>query len=422
MSASSRAAFELAQRTRITDPEDHLEGGQEPCVNPLLLNALLAGRVEDSALLRMKPAVRGYQEVQNVLIDELVAIAEGAGPSAVAKRGRLAKRATQISFCCNVVLLAVKLVAFTLSGSLVVLASAIDSVLDLVSGGMLHAVVVFMTQADTPSGRVKYPAGLSKLEPVGVMAFSVLMAIASVQLLYESAQVLIVGLMNTKDQKRPNGDPAIFLILAAVVIVKVGLYLWCAALLHQSQANDDGATTIEALRDDHRNDTFQNVFGTASLLLAVYGPANAWVADPAGAMVIASALLYNWFCTGREQVAALIGVTAPPAFFTKLAFLALKYPELVGVDTLRAYTSGNRYLVELDIILPPEMLLRQAHDIGQALQDRIETDTQVERAFVHIDWECSHNIEHQGTPSFARRVWATEGEDDVPLIEPNKLK
>ena len=39
--------------------------------------------------------------------------------------------------------------------------------------------------------------------------------------------------------------------------------------------------------------------------------------------------------------------------------------------------------------------MQEAHDIGQALQDKLEENIpQVYRAFVHIDHECMHSLEH----------------------------
>ncbi len=43
------------------------------------------------------------------------------------------------------------------------------------------------------------------------------------------------------------------------------------------------------------------------------------------------------------------------------------------------------------------MLHKEAHDIGQALQDKIETIDEVERMFVHLDYEWDHKPEH-GNP------------------------
>ena len=53
-------------------------------------------------------------------------------------------------------------------------------------------------------------------------------------------------------------------------------------------------------------------------------------------------------------------------------------------------TTGERFLVEVDIVLPESMPLRETHDIGEALQIKIEALAEVERAFVHIDWEWEH--------------------------------
>lgn len=61
------------------------------------------------------------------------------------------------------------------------------------------------------------------------------------------------------------------------------------------------------------------------------------------------------------------------------------------VDTVRAYHFGNNFLVEVDIVLPASMTLREAHDIAEPLQQKIEGLPNVERAFVHVDYECSHD-------------------------------
>jgi DNA-directed RNA polymerase subunit L len=41
------------------------------------------------------------------------------------------------------------------------------------------------------------------------------------------------------------------------------------------------------------------------------------------------------------------------------------------------------------------MLLREAHTIGELLQEKIEKLPEVERAFVHIDFESTHKPEHK---------------------------
>ena len=45
------------------------------------------------------------------------------------------------------------------------------------------------------------------------------------------------------------------------------------------------------------------------------------------------------------------------------------------------------------------MTLRDAHDIGESLQEKIESLPEIERAFVHLDYETNHRPEHRSSTS-----------------------
>jgi divalent metal cation (Fe/Co/Zn/Cd) transporter len=49
------------------------------------------------------------------------------------------------------------------------------------------------------------------------------------------------------------------------------------------------------------------------------------------------------------------------------------------IDTVRAFHFGTSYFVEIDIVLPENMPLKEAHDIGEELQKKIEDLPEVER-------------------------------------------
>jgi len=54
------------------------------------------------------------------------------------------------------------------------------------------------------------------------------------------------------------------------------------------------------------------------------------------------------------------------------------------VDCTRVYHFGARYNVEMEIVLPGAMTVMESHDIALALQHKIESMEDVERAFVHV--------------------------------------
>ena len=112
-------------------------------------------------------------------------------------------------------------------------------------------------------------------------------------------------------------------------------------------------------------------------------------------MQIALYTMNIWTKTIIENVWALIGRTAPPEFLAKLTYLIWNHHEdIKHIDTVRAYTFGSNYFVEVDIVLRQDMLLNKAHNIGESLQVKLEQLPDIERAFVHIDFEYSHKPEH----------------------------
>ncbi len=92
----------------------------------------------------------------------------------------------RLSLLLNVVLLGLKIYAAVHSGSLTVIASLVDSALDLFSGGVLVFVEWLVANADTD----KFPTGTHHHQPLGVLIFSVTMFVASAKLIEDSATKL----------------------------------------------------------------------------------------------------------------------------------------------------------------------------------------------------------------------------------------
>ena len=88
-----------------------------------------------------------------------------------------------ISFAANVLLLVIKVIAAVWSGSLSVIASTIDSFLDLFSGSIIFATNCLAKRRDV----LKFPVGRTRLEPLGVLIFSAVMAMSMASILIEGA-------------------------------------------------------------------------------------------------------------------------------------------------------------------------------------------------------------------------------------------
>ncbi|EJT48104.1 hypothetical protein A1Q1_02914 [Trichosporon asahii var. asahii CBS 2479] len=173
---------------------------------------------------------------------------------------------------------------------------------------------------------------------------------------------------------------------ADTTVVKFLLFLYCCAIRSSS-------SQVQVLWEDHRNDLFTNGF---SILSNAGGAKLKWWIDPVGAMVLAIIVIGLWARTVYEQFTFLAGIAAPREFVSMVTYKAMTFSEEIKqVDTVRVYHSGPDYVVEVDIVLDPEMPLWKAHDISQDLQDQIEALPNVDRCFVHVDHEVDHKPEHR---------------------------
>jgi divalent metal cation (Fe/Co/Zn/Cd) transporter len=171
------------------------------------------------------------------------------------------------------------------------------------------------------------------------------------------------------------------------------LFLYCRLQRH--------LPSIAVLAQDHLNDVMFNSTGLVLSYLATnyYN----WI-DPIGAMLIATLIIRSWGSTALKNIKYIVGITADPAFLNRLTYLSLTHDSrILKIDTARAYHSGNSLCVEVDIVLPPEMPLAEAHDIGESLQMKLETLKRVDRAFVHLDYEVEHKPEHKSSQARQRR-------------------
>ncbi|KAH9605785.1 hypothetical protein KSS87_004663 [Heliosperma pusillum] len=280
------------------------------------------------------------------------------------------ERAMNISNAANVILLVLKVL-------LTIAASTLDSLLDLMAGGILWFTHLSMKNINI----YKYPIGKLRVQPVGIVIFAAVMATLGFQVLIEAVEQLI----KDKPYEKMTFEQLVWLyaIMLTATFVKLCLWFYCRR---------SGNKIVRAYAKDHYFDVVTNLVG---LIAAVLGNKFYWWIDPVGAIILAIYTITNWSGTVLENAVSLVGQAAPPDFLQKLTYLVIRHhTQIKRVDTVRAYTFGALYFVEVDIELPEDLPLKEAHAIGESLQIKIEKLPEVERAFVHLDFECDHKPEH----------------------------
>lgn len=266
----------------------------------------------------------------------------------------------KLSFLCNIVLFVLKIVAAVMSGSLAVIASASDSLLDLLSGSFLYMVDRFTQKSDP----YKYPEGKSRVQPLGIIIFAAIMGVSSVQIVKEGMENLINGLSGHPHVIEFTLFPSI--VMGITIFTKAVLWWLCS----YSGVDSD---LLGALAEDHRNDILTNTLSAGCAVLATYLP-QLWWMDGTGAVIFGLFIMYSWAESGKEQIGMLVGDCASNVLLGQLTFLASHHdPRILRIDTVKSFHFGQKYLCEVDIVLPPDMTLKETHDIGESLQKKLGT-------------------------------------------------
>ncbi|GIL72414.1 hypothetical protein Vretifemale_2780 [Volvox reticuliferus] len=91
----------------------------------------------------------------------------------------------------------------------------------------------------------------------------------------------------------------------------------------------------------------------------------------------------------------MIGLEAPEELIEEVAYVTQNHCPEMQLDRVTAYHHGSHMVVEVEVVLPADMTVRQSHDIALALQHKIEGIDNVERAFVHVDYARRAMDEHK---------------------------
>ncbi|OMP02640.1 Cation efflux protein [Corchorus olitorius] len=331
-----------------------------------------------------------YQQQVEMLegFNEMDALAERGFVPGMSKeeREKLAKSETlaiRISNIANMVLFAAKVYASVRSGSLAIIASTLDSLLDLLSGFILWFTAFSMS---TPNP-YQYPIGKKRMQPLGILVFASVMATLGLQIILESVRTMVSDEDEFNLTKEQEGW--VVGIMLGVTLVKLLLVFYCRTFTNE---------IVKAYAQDHFFDVITNIIGLVAVLLANY--IDDWM-DPVGAIILALYTIRTWSMTVLENVNSLVGKSATPDYLQKLTYLCWNHHKAIRhIDTVRAYTFGSHYFVEVDIVLPASMPLQEAHDIGESLQEKLELLPEIERAFVHLDYEYTHKPEHAQAHAF----------------------
>jgi cation diffusion facilitator family transporter len=281
--------------------------------------------------------------------------------------------AAGLSIASNAILIAIKLAAGAVTGSIAIITEAVHSLIDLVASVVAYFSV---RKADEPAD-AEHPYGHEKVENLSAAIEGMLILVGAGVIIYEATHQLVVG---AEVQRLGVG----IAVMAFSVFVNLGVssVLSRQAKAHESQALEGDAAHL-------RTDAMTSagvLFGLA--LVQITGDA---AFDPITALVVAVAIVWAGFRILRRSSSALVDEVLPDSEMDRIeaAIATTRTPEVAGYHKLRARRAGSRRHIDLHVQYRSGTSLERAHELAHQMRASIEVEIPQAEVLIHVEPETS---------------------------------
>jgi len=273
--------------------------------------------------------------------------------NSVDEASRLMKRATYASVAVASLLIAAKIVGWLLTGSVSVLSSLLDSLLDI-AASVVNLVAVH--HAVTPADR-EHRFGHGKAEPLAGLGQSAFIV--------GSAAILFIEVLHRAVNPKPveNSWIGIAVMLFSIVIT-IGLVTYQRHVVART-----GSLAIGADELHYRSDIILNGSVILSLVLtsALGWP---WL-DPSFGAAIGVWIVYSAWQVASRSLTQLMDHEIPDEDRARIRAIALGHDEVSAVHDLRTRAAGPTAFIQLHIEMDGAMTLSHAHIVSDEVEARI---------------------------------------------------
>ncbi len=263
------------------------------------------------------------------------------------------KRATLVSSSVASILVLVKLVIGLASGSVAVLASAIDSLLDM----LVSIFNFFAIKKSEENPDEVYQYGKGKIQAIAAVIEGTIITISGIFIIYVGGKKLIETSVTTLL------TPSIIAMSISIVIT----YFLVQYLLKIAQETDNLVIKADALH--YKTDLWSNAAVLVALAL-VYVTGLDWI-DALFGIGIGIYIIYSAYEIIVEGIEILLDRALGGEIVASIGEIISSHAEITSYHWLRTRTDGGINYVEFHMVLRPNMRLLEAHRIADEVEDKI---------------------------------------------------
>lgn len=281
------------------------------------------------------------------------------------------------SLAVGIVVMAIKLVAYFLTGSIGLYSDALES---LVNVGAAGAVIIAVWLARKPAD-ANHPYGHTKAEYFSAVAEGVLIIIAAASILRESYDGLI------EPPVIEDATIGIIVNLAATALNAA----WGWVLLSRGRLL--GSPALVADGKHLFADVITSVGVAIGVVLAI--ATNTPIIDPIAAALVALNVLWSGWLLVKQSISGLMDEAAPSDQVERMREIIARHAEgAIEAHDLRTRNAGALTFLDFHLVVAGDMSVTQAHDICDRIERALHEAFEDIRVTIHVEPE--NKAKHEG--------------------------
>ena len=286
------------------------------------------------------------------------------------KRNETGRNAGIVGIAVNLLLFAAKLFAGILSGSVSIIADAMNNLTD---AGSSILVLIGYVVSSKPADR-EHPYGHARMEYICSLFISVIVTVLGIELLRSSWNSFMAAING--GEAATYGTLA-FVIMIASALVKLALAIYYRAVGQKIDSDSLRASSVDSICD---------VCSSAAVILGiVLTPVIGPVADGICGALIAVYILIMGVKLIKEASDTLLG-TSPDIELIKMIVSKIKsYDGVLGIHDLVVHTYGfDKYFASVHVEMDAARDTMESHDIIDNIEADFAQNTSVQLV-IHLD-------------------------------------
>jgi cation diffusion facilitator family transporter len=282
---------------------------------------------------------------------------------------RLEKKATVVSTSVAGLLVLMKMTVGILSGSIAIMASAIDSFLDLTVS--LFNYFALNTAEKDPDDQFHY--GRSKIEPLAAVIEGTVVSLSALFILYEA----LIKITHPRDMGHMS-ESIIVMIISFIITA-----LLVAFLNYVAKKTKNMVIRADALH--YKTDLYSNGAVLVALVLISYTAQD--LIDPILGIGIAIYMIYSAIPIIKEGILMLLDAALNSEDIEKIVEVIKSEPTITDYHFLQTRESGSHIFVSVHTVFNMDISLYDAHLIADRIEEKIKAlfEDNKTHVLIHMD-------------------------------------